>query len=127
MDYYISKVITSNFEDAVERITKTLKDVDFGIITDVDMSAKLGSHGIAVPKYRLLGACNPAYAHKAILAEPMIGVMLPCGVAVRELKNGQVEVAAIDPVTTMEAINNDALKVFAADVKKQLQTAISNL
>lgn len=127
MNYFISKVITASFDDAVEKITATLKDQGFGIVTDEDLSAKLEANGMHIPKYRLLVACNPGYAHEAILAEPLIGVMLPCGVAVHELDGGQVEVAAIDPVSTMEAIKNDAVKVFAAEVKGHLEMAIANL
>ena len=127
MNYYISKVIESSFADAVENITVTLKEQGFGIVTDVDLSGNLGKNGIDIPQYRLLGACNAAYAHKAVVTEPMIGVMLPCGVMVRQLEGNKVEVATIDPVSTMESIKNDEVKEFAFEVKEKLQNAIEAL
>ena len=127
MGYYISKVIESSFADAIENITATLKEQGFGIVTDVDLSGNLAKNGIEVPNYRLLGACNAEYAHKAVVTEPMIGVMLPCGVMVRQVNEKTVEVACIDPVSTMESIKNDAVKEFAEEVKEKLQNAVDNL
>ena len=127
MDYYISKVIESNFADAIVNITATLKEQGFGIVTDVDLSGNLAKNGIEVPNYRLLGACNAEYAHKAVVTEPMIGVMLPCGILVRQLDEKRIEVATIDPVSTMESIKNDAVKEFAYEVKDKLTNAINAL
>lgn len=127
MSFYISKVIESSFIEAVENITATLKEQGFGIVTDVDLSGNLGKNGIDIPQYRLLGACNVDYAHEAVKTEPMIGVMLPCGVMVRQLEGTKVEVATIDPVSTMESVKNEKVKEFAIEVKEKLQNAIEAL
>ena len=127
MSYYISKVIESSFDDAIANITATLKEQGFSIVTDVDLSGNLEKNGIEIPKYRLLGACNPHYAHKAVTTEEMIGVVLPCGVMVKELGENKVVVATIDPISTMNSIPNKGVEAFAIEVKDKMQNAINAL
>ncbi len=116
------------FNQAVDAITATLKDQGFGIITDIDMSATLKNKiDKDIPSYRILGACNPGYAYEAVTNEPQIGVMLPCSVAVRQLENNQVEIAVIDPISSMMAVENDKLHGFATEVKEKLAAAVNNL
>lgn len=128
MSYYIGKVVDMEFNQAVDAITATLKDQGFGIITDIDMSATLKNKiDKDIPSYRILGACNPGYAYEAVTNEPQIGVMLPCSVAVRQLENNQVEIAVIDPIASMMAVENDKLHGFATEVKEKLAAAVNNL
>lgn len=128
MSYYIGKVVDMEFNQAVDAITATLKDQGFGIITDIDMSATLKNKiDKDIPSYRILGACNPGYAYEAVTNEPQIGVMLPCSVAVRQLENNQVEIAVIDPIASMMAVENDKLHEFATEVKEKLSAAVDNL
>ena len=128
MSYYISKTIESDFETAIESITATLKEQGFGIVSDIDLSASVKKGlGKVVPSYRLLGACNPGYAYEAIMNEPQIGVLLPCGVAVRQLEDGQVSISVIDPFAAMMGVENNKLESFAKEVKGKLSAAIDAL
>jgi uncharacterized protein (DUF302 family) len=105
-----------------------LKAEGFGIISEIDVQKTLREKiGVAFRKYMILGACNPALAHKALQLEDKIGTMLPCNVVVQELEDGVVEVAAIDPVASMLAVDNASLKRAAAEVAQQLKRAIDNL
>lgn len=128
MEYYFSKLLTVDFEEAVQRTVTALKTEGFGIISEIDIQAKLKEKlGISFKKYRILGACNPAYAYKALLAEDKIGTMLPCNVTVIEQQNGMVEVAAVNPVASMMAIHNPALEPLAADITEKLKKVIQSL
>lgn len=128
MSYYIGKTVKMEFEEAITVITSSLKDQGFGIITEIDMSATLKKKiDKDIPSYRILGACNPGYAYKAVINEPQVGVMLPCNVIVRQLENNQVEIAAIDPLASMMAIENEQLHGFAQEIKEKLAAAINNV
>lgn len=125
MNYVIAKNVSLNFESAISRVTETLKEQGFGIITEIDLATTLKNKiDKTILPYKILGACNPNYAYHAITEEANIGAMLPCNVTVRVLENGQVEIAAIDPVASMMAIDNDKLTPFATEVKGLLQKAI---
>ena len=125
MSYYIAKQTTLDFDAAVARIIETLKAEGFGVLTDIDVQATLKTKiGADMPKYRILGACNPKIAYEALKAEDKLGVMLPCNVIVREAGAGRVEIAAIDPVSSMERTGNPALQVHAADVRARLERAV---
>ena len=128
MAYYLSTMLTASFADAVARTVDALKAEGFGVITDIDVQKTLqGKIGVTFRKYRILGACNPKLAHEALALEDKIGTMLPCNVVVQELPDGTVEVAAIDPVASMQAINNPQLKQAAAQVAERLKRVIGQL
>lgn len=128
MSYYFSKVLSLGFEDAVAEVTKKLKEAGFGVITDVDVTATLKTKlGVEFRPYRILGACNPALAHEALKLEDKVGTMLPCNVIVQETEPGKVEVAAIDPVASMAAIDNPALLEKAKQVRDKLEGAVRSL
>ena len=128
MSYYFSKVLSLSFDEAVARVTQTLKGQGFGVITEIDVTQTLKAKiGVDFRPYRILGACNPTLAHEALKLEDKVGTMLPCNVIVQELGPGRIEVAAIDPVASMAAIDNPALLEKAAVVREKLQTVIGSL
>ncbi|SOD92235.1 DUF302 domain-containing protein [Caenispirillum bisanense] len=116
------------FDAAVERVTDALKQDGFGVLTEIDVQAVLRQKiGAEVAPYRILGACNPTLAHKALTAEPHIGTMLPCNVVVRETEDGTVEVAAVDPAASMRAVDNPALAAVAGEVGGRLKAIVDGL
>jgi uncharacterized protein (DUF302 family) len=126
--YYFSKTLRMSFEEAVARVTEALKKDGFGIITEIDVKETLKKKlNVDFRKYRILGACNPPYAYKALQAEDKIGLMLPCNVIVQELPGGKVEVAAIDPVASMAAVKNTKLGEVGKEVSAKLKAVIDNL
>jgi uncharacterized protein (DUF302 family) len=128
MLYYLGTVLPLEFDEAIRRVTEALKREGFGIITEIDVTATLKSKlGVEFRPYRILGACNPALAHEALLLEDKVGTMLPCNVIVQELAPGRVEVAAVDPVASMMAIDNPDLHAKAAAVRAKLKQAIDSL
>jgi len=128
MDYYFSKVLHSSFEDSVAKTAEALKAEGFGIITEIDMHARFKEKlGVDFKKYKILGACNPAYAFKAVQAEEKIGTMLPCNVLVIDRENGTTEVAAVHPVASMMAVENPALAPLAGEITEKLKRVISAL
>ena len=128
MEYYFSTTLKTNFEDAVARTTEALKTEGFGVITEIDMQSKLKEKlGVNFKKYKILGACNPAFAYKALQAEEKIGVMLPCNVLVIDKENGTTEVAAINPIASMMAIQNPVLGPLAQEVTDKLKKIIDAL
>jgi uncharacterized protein (DUF302 family) len=128
MAYYFSKFLSVDFEEAVARTTEALKREGFGIITDIDVQQTLKKKiNVDFRPYRILGACNPALAHEALKLEDKVGTMLPCNVIVQAASHGQVEVAAIDPVASMKAIENPVLLEKARAVRAKLEKAISSL
>ena len=128
MTYYFSKTIEAPFGEAVSRIRDALAARGFGVLTEIDVAATLKAKlGADIPAYVILGACNPAFAHKALQAESKIGTMLPCNVIVRQEANGRVEVAAVDPVASMQAVDNPALGEIAGAVQGMLKSAVEAL
>ncbi len=128
MKYYFSKVVTLPFDNAVEKVIAELKKEGFGVLTDIDVKQTLKKKlDVDFKKYRILGACNPPFAYKALQVEDKIGTMLPCNVIVQEIDEGQVEVAAIDPVASMQAVANPALKDVAEKVQGKLKRVIENI
>jgi uncharacterized protein (DUF302 family) len=127
MSYYFSKTIQASFDDAIARVTDALKSQGFGVLTDIDVKATLKKKlDVDFRNYRILGACNPPFAHQALLAEDKIGTMLPCNVIVQEVEGG-VEVAAIDPLASMAAVDNPRLGQVGQQVRAKLQAVIDNL
>ena len=128
MKYYFSKTIHEKFETVVQKVTEALKNEGFGILTEIDLKATLKKKlDVDFYNYIILGACNPPFAYKALLAEDKIGTMLPCNVIVQEKKAGQVEVSAVDPVASMQAIENIELADIANEIRARLQKVISKL
>ena len=128
MQYTFSKTLDTTFEEAEARVTDALKAEGFGILTEIDVKATLKKKlDVDFRPYRILGACNPALAHKALQAEPRIGAMLPCNVIVQATEDGRVEVSAIDPIASMQAIDNPALGEVAGAVQAKLQHVIDQL
>ena len=128
MEYYFSKTITGTFDEAIEKVTEALKAEGFGILTEIDIKATLKKKlDVDFYNYKILGACNPPFAYKALLAEDKIGTMLPCNVIVQEKVLGQVEVSAVDPSASMQAIENKALAEIATEIRARLQKVIEQL
>jgi uncharacterized protein (DUF302 family) len=128
MAYYISKTVNRPFDAVVADVTARLKEQGFGLLTDIDVQATLKSKiGAEVTKYRILGACNPRFAHEALQIEDKLGVLLPCNVIVRETLDQKVEVASVDPVAAMERTGNPALRSTAEEVHRLLTRAISQI
>jgi uncharacterized protein (DUF302 family) len=128
MAYYFSKALDSSFDSAVQRVTDELKKEGFGILTDIDVQQTLKKKlNVDFRPYRILGACNPPFAYKALQAEDKIGTMLPCNVIVQEIGDMKVEVAAIDPIASMQAVENQALAPIAEEIRLKLNTVITNL
>ena len=128
MLYYFSKTLKLSLDQGVVRVTEALKKEGFGILTDINMKEKLKEKlGVDFRGYRILGACNPQFAYQALQAEDKIGTMLPCNVIVQDRREGEVEVAAIDPVASMQAIQNPELAELAQQVEAQLKKVIASL
>lgn len=128
MPYYLTKMLPIAFGDAVIRTTAALSKEGFGVLTTIDVKATLKEKiGVDFPSYTILGACNPALAFEALTLESHVGTMLPCNVVVRDAGNGQTEVAAIDPVASMQAIDNPALKRAAEQVRAKLERVVADL
>jgi len=128
MAYYFRTTLLASFDDAVARTVLALKLEGFGTITDIDVQKTLREKiGVSFRSYRILGACNPQLAYEALQLDDKIGTMLPCNVVVQELEGGGVEVAAIDPVASMQAVDNPRLKEAAARVGEKLKRAIAHL
>jgi uncharacterized protein (DUF302 family) len=128
MAYYFSKTLPAGFDEAVRRTTEALKREGFGIITEIDVKKTLKDKiGADFRNYRILGACNPKLAHEALQLEDKIGTMLPCNVVVQDVGGGKTEVAAIDPVASMQAIDNPKLREAATRVQAMLKQVIESL
>lgn len=128
MTYHFSKVVELPFEDAVSATTEALKEHGFGVLTEIDVKATLKKKlDVEYRPYRILGACNPKMAYKALQAEDKIGTMLPCNVIVQQREDGKVEVSAVDPVASMQAIDNPNLADVARQVQGMLRQVIDDL
>jgi uncharacterized protein (DUF302 family) len=128
MSYCFSKKIDLNFAEAISRVTEELNKEGFGILTEIDVTATLKKKlDVDFRNYRILGACNPPFAYRALQAEPHIGVMLPCNVIVQELADGIIEVAAVDPLASMQIIQNKELLTIAEEIQAKLKKVIDQL
>jgi uncharacterized protein (DUF302 family) len=128
MSYYIAKTVDQPFDAVVAQLTARLKDKGFGLLTDIDVQSTLKSKiGAEIGKYRILGACNPRFAHEALKIEDKLGVLLPCNLIVRETPDRKVEVASVDPVAAMERTGNPALRSTAEEVRRLLSEVVSQL
>ncbi len=126
--YYFARTLDESVDSAIERVTAALKEEGFGILTEIDVQATMKKKlDVDMQPYMILGACNPHFAHQAIQAENKIGTMLPCNVIVRVSDDGRTEVAAVDPVASMQAIQNDDLGAVATEVRNRLKHVIESL
>ncbi|MFD2532991.1 DUF302 domain-containing protein [Gracilimonas halophila] len=128
MSYHFSKTVDLSFDEAIQQTTDILKEEGFGVLTEIDIKETLKKKlDVNFRNYRILGACNPPNAYKALQAEGHIGLMLPCNVIVQEHEGGTVEVSAVDPVASMQAIDNEGLGQVAKDVRNMLKKVIDRL
>lgn len=128
MTYYFSKELDLSFNEVTEKVTSAMKEQGFGVVAEVFVSELLKEkNGVEIKPYKILGVCNPNFAHRAIQLEERVGLMLPCIVLVREIDNGKVEVSALDPATAMSVINNPRLNDVALQVGEILKKVIVNL
>lgn len=128
MKYYISKKIDATFEQAIDEVKEALGNEGFGVLSEINIHEKLKEKlDVDFRRYTILGACNPAYAYKALQSEDKIGTMLPCNVVVQELSENEIEVAAIDPIASMMAIENPKLAQIAVEIKIKLERVIESL
>ena len=128
MSYYFAKILQTDFDAAIQRTTDVLKQHGFGIITEINVTDTFKKKiGKDFRRYRILGACNPSMAYEALQLEDKVGTMLPCNVVVQEVTQGHVEVAAIDPVASMQAIPNDRLRTTAIQVQQKLRDVVNAL
>jgi uncharacterized protein (DUF302 family) len=128
MEYYFSKTLNVTFDEAVRVTTEALKSEGFGVISEINMHEKLKEKlGVDFKRYKILGACNPPLAYKALQAEEKIGTMLPCNVLVIEQGLNKIEIAAVNPVASMQAITNPGLGDVALEVTNKLKRVIDNL
>jgi uncharacterized protein (DUF302 family) len=128
MNYYFSTTLTMDFDKAIEATTAALKEEGFGVLTEIDIAQTMKKKlDVDLPKYKILGACNPQYAYKALQAENKIGTMLPCNVIVQDAGGGKVEVSAVNPLASMQAVENPELGTLAQEVTEKLQRMISSL
>jgi uncharacterized protein (DUF302 family) len=128
MDYYFNKTIKGEFEEVIEKVTNELEKEGFGVLTEINVTETLKKKlDVDFRNYRILGACNAPYAHKALKAEDKIGAMLPCNVIVQDKGSGEIEVAAVNPIASMQAVDNEALGEIAKEIEGKLQKVIENL
>jgi uncharacterized protein (DUF302 family) len=128
MSYTFDKILNMPFDNAINKVIDELKKEGFGILTEIDVQETLKKKlNVDFRKYRILGACNPPFAYRALQEEPKIGAMLPCNVIVQETDDGGVEVSAIDPVASMQAIDNPKLADVAAQVRALLKKVVDRL
>lgn len=128
MSYYFTKILNISYDEAIGRVKDELKKEGFGILTEIDVRETLKKKlNVDFKKYKILGACNPPFAYKALQIEEKIGTMLPCNVIVQETTESKVEISAVDPVASMQAIENPALKEIAAEIRNKLKKVIDSL
>lgn len=128
MSYYFKATLRASFDDAIAKTAEALKTEGFGVLTEIDMQAKLKEKvGVDFKKYKILGACNPSFAYKALQTEDLIGIMLPCNVVVTEQGENQIDIAIVDPLAAMMAVENTQLEPIAQEVTDKLHRVIELL
>ena len=128
MSYYFSKTLNKSFDETISYVTEVLAQNGFGIISEIDVTATFKKKlDVDFKNYRILGACSPNHAYQALQAEDKIGTMLPCNVIVQEIGNNEIEVAAIDPISSMIAVKNESLGGVAQEVQSKLKHVIDSL
>ena len=128
MKYYFEQTIDYSFEAAIERVTEELKKEGFGVLTEIDVADTMKKKlDVDFRKYKILGACNPSFAYKALQAEDKIGAMLPCNVIVQHVSDTQTEIAAVDPVASMQSVQNEQVSEIAKEIRSKLEKVIHSL
>ncbi len=128
MSYYFSKQVSLPFPQAIEKTVAELKNAGFGVLTDIDVQSTLKNKlNVEFHPYRILGACNPSFAHQALQAEDKIGTMLPCNIIVQAPQPDTVEIAIVDPMASMQAVNNPQLEKIAESVREKLQQVLEKI
>ena len=128
VSYYKAKFVDLSFDEAIQKATDELKKVGFGVLTEIDVKETLKKKiDVDFRNYKILGACNPKFAHQALTAEDKIGVLLPCNVIVQETEDGKVEVAIMNPAEAMSVVGNEELIPIASEVNNLLETALENI
>ena len=128
MEYYFSKVLNNLYDEAVKITVEALKSEGFGVISEINMHEKLMEKvGVDFKRYKILGACNPLYAYKALQAEDKIGAMMPCNVLVIEQGQNKIEIAAVNPIASMQAIKNPTLGEIALEITGKLKKVINSI
>ena len=128
MAYYISRTVNHSFDKSIELVTEALAAEGFGVLTEIDVKATMKKKlDVDFRNYHILGACNPPFAHKALEAEDKIGTMLPCNVIIQERGENKIEIAAVDPVSSMQAVDNDALEPIATEIRDRLERVMNSL
>ncbi|MBD3223126.1 MAG: DUF302 domain-containing protein [Caldithrix sp.] len=128
MSYYFARTFEWDFNEAIDKVTAALKEEGFGILTEIDVQNTMKQKlDVDFRNYRILGACNPPFAHQALEVEDKIGAMLPCNVIVQDADNGKVEIAAVDPIASMQAIDNPQLNTVAETIRNKLRRVIETL
>ena len=128
MAYYNSKTVSYTFDEVIEKITAQLKEEGFGVLTEIDVQATLKKKlDVDFRQYKILGACNPPFAHKALSAEPNVGVLLPCNVIVQESNKGGVNISIVNPMESMQAVGNEELGVIAKEISDKLVSVLEKV
>ncbi|MCF6182768.1 DUF302 domain-containing protein [Lutibacter sp.] len=128
MNYYFNKIVSGDFNQAIEKVKEELKKEGFGVLTEIDIKATLKKKlDVDFYNYIILGACNPPFAYKALQAEDKIGTMLPCNVIVQEKRLGKIEVSAVDPSASMQSVGNEKLEKIAEKIRLKLEKVIKNI
>ena len=128
MSYSIGKVVNLSYDEALEKVTEELKKEGFGVLTEIDVKKTLKEKlDVDVPRYKILGACNPPFAHKALETEPEVGLLLPCNVIVYESENGGINVSAINAQAMLSIIDRDDMEPIAKEVNDRLKRVIDNM
>jgi uncharacterized protein (DUF302 family) len=128
MSYYFSKILKNSFEDTIIKVSEELKKEGFGILTEIDVQDTLKKKlDVDFPKYKILGACNPPFAYKALRAENKIGVLLPCNVVIQEISKDTIEVSGINPLESMSVVKNEKLMDIATEIQRKLKNVIEAL
>lgn len=128
MSYYFSKTVKSNFDNTLKKVEEELKKESFGVLTGIDVQATFKKKlDVEFRKYKILGACNPSFAHQALTTEDKVGVLLPCNVIVQELDESNVEVAIVNPIDSMQSVENDKLSKIASEVTEKLKRVLENI
>jgi uncharacterized protein (DUF302 family) len=126
--YYFARTFDWKFNEAIDKVTAALTQEGFGILTEIDVKATLKKKlDVDFRNYRILGACNPPFAHQALQADDKIGTMLPCNVIVQDTSDGKVEIAAVDPVASMQAVDNPDLNKVAEEIRSKLRKVVDGL
>jgi uncharacterized protein (DUF302 family) len=129
MSYYFGTTLTNtSFEDAIDKVSEELKKEGFGILTEIDVQATLKKKlDVDFYNYKILGACNPPFAYKALQSEDKIGTMLPCNVILQEREEGKIEISAVNPEASMQSVENESLAGVASEIKAKLEKVINSL